>query len=60
MSERGGPISPDGRNQWNGSEWVPIPPPPKAKLTAHNYFQIALIFLVVIVAMGMLTQLFSS
>lgn len=46
-----GPISPDGRNQWNGEEWVAIPPPPKAKMTAHNYFQVALVFLAVIVVL---------
>lgn len=46
-----GPISPDGRSQWNGTEWVAIPAPPKQKLTAHNYFQIVLIFGAVIVGL---------
>lgn len=49
-----GPISPDGRSQWNGAEWVPIPAPPKAKLTAHNYFQIALIAAAVFVVLAWL------
>lgn len=49
-----GPISKDGRSQWDGQAWQPIPSPPKAKLTAHNYFQMALIAFVVVVVLGWL------
>lgn len=49
-----GPLSPDGRSQWDGTEWRPIPEAPKQKLTAHNYFQIALIVLAVVVVLGLL------
>jgi hypothetical protein len=52
-----GPISPDGRSQWNGTEWVAIPPPPKRKGSdAYAVFiAIALviaIFVIIGVVMG--------
>ena len=54
-----GPISPDGRHQWDGEKWNPIPPPPKAKMTTHNYFQIALIVLVAFVVIALLASAIS-
>jgi hypothetical protein len=50
-----GQISPDGRSQWDGEQWQAIPPPPKARLTAHNYFQITLIALTVVVVLAWLS-----
>lgn len=42
-----GPLSQDGRHQWNGTEWVPIPKPP---VDVWQVFVIGLAVVVVIVA----------
>lgn len=52
-----GPISRDGRHQWNGSEWVPIPPPPIKKMGAHDYFQLFAYTVIALVVIGVLASL---
>lgn len=47
-----GPLSPDGRSEWNGSEWIPIPPPPKPKRRFEDWFRIACVVLIVLFVLG--------
>lgn len=48
-----GPLSPDGRHQWNGDAWVPVSKPP---MSLHQWFQIGLVvFLVVVVLAALVT-----
>lgn len=50
-----GPTSPDGRHQWDGEEWVPIPPPPRSALDRlHGWFLVLVVVLVVIAVLGWL------
>lgn len=45
-----GPLSPDGRSQWNGTDWVPVPPSPRSKMRREDYARmLAWIVLTVIV-----------
>ena len=50
-----GQLSPDGRHEWTGEEWREIPPPPKSRMdVAHGYFQVLLVFVLVIVVMAII------
>lgn len=52
-----GPLSPDGRSQWNGTEWVRIPSPPRRKGdTAYAVFIAFAIVLVVVLIIGVLAS----
>lgn len=57
-STPGGPVSPDGRHQWDGVEWVPIPAPPVKRMELHDYFQVFCIVLLVVIVFGVLFAVF--
>jgi hypothetical protein len=50
-----GPLSPDGRHQWDGDDWVPLP---NRTRTLQAKFQVVFVTLVVIAAFALLGTLF--
>lgn len=55
-----GPISKDGRHQWDGEKWVAIPPPPMSGTDkAHDAFQIFLVVLIVVAVLAVLVVIFT-
>ena len=51
-----GPLSPDGRHQWNGEKWEKIPSTP---MTAHAWFQVAAIVVFVTLVVAVLSFAFA-
>ena len=52
MTTSQGPLSPDGRHQWNGADWVPIPKPPMDWW--HMFCMVLLAVLLVIAALAVI------
>lgn len=51
-------LSPDGKHQWDGTQWTPVPAPPKSGANkAHAAFQVFLVVLVVVVVLAALSTL---
>ncbi len=50
-------LSPDGKHQWDGTQWVAIPAPPKSGVDkAHSAFQVGLVVLVVLFLLALLGE----
>ena len=57
----GGPLSPDKRHQWNGTEWVPVPKPPQSTSDMwFDTFKAACIIGLALLVLGVLISVLGS